>query len=84
MAQTQVRDHHREAAEDKYQRTIRQWNVLGKELCARTGQANRGDQTGDENQRRQQEASCTAKGVLNIRMQNRRAVSRLIDQNRAI
>ncbi|MND47778.1 hypothetical protein D3C80_386790 [compost metagenome] len=84
MAQTEVRDRHREAAEDEHQRAVGQRNILSEELSTGAGQANRGYQTGQENQHCQQEATRTAKGVLHVSMQNGCAVSILIDQGRAI
>ena len=80
MAQAEVRHNHREQTQNKYQRFIRQWQVLRKKFRTGTGQAHSGHHTGDEDQRGQEEAAHIAKGVLNIGMQDRGAVGVLIHQ----
>ena len=84
MAQTEVGHRHREDAEDKHQGAVRERQILGKELCAGTGQANRRHQTRQENQRRQQHAARTTEGMLNVSVQDSCTVGVLIDQHGAV
>ncbi len=84
LAQPQVGDHHGERTEDPHQSTVRNRQITAEEFRTGAGQADRRYHTGNKNQYRQEEAAVVTEGILDILMQNFRAISRVRDNRPAV